>query len=237
MRFPRELKRLRELDHHADDNPVVRLREPDVVHLALFLANGFFCNADRTQDFHNAGAQSRHERAHWRCGKESGEEGALGDRENELRATDVEQVRVPVSESRRGRSRRGVGRDLHAVEEAGGAAKGEHGDVSSTSESLTFACGWTFIGRTREVVTRAMDEYQEFLDDFGGPPLDDAAIAALLARARATDDVDLRRLVKQFQAVRSAASWLLQHIEQAEGARAIEENFQLKIARLFVRNQ
>jgi len=78
------------------------------------------------------------------------------------------------------------------------------------------------------------DTEEEWLEDFGAPSLTESQIDALLANARETQNVDLRRLVKEFRAVRAAAEWLLLHVEDNEGRDVIESNDVLKLARFLV---
>ena len=82
-----------------------------------------------------------------------------------------------------------------------------------------------------------MEDESEFLEDFGAVPLSDAELEALLERARATNDTDLRRLVKQHRAVRFAGGAFLEHIEATQGPEVIAESSKLKIARFFLRGR
>jgi hypothetical protein len=74
----------------------------------------------------------------------------------------------------------------------------------------------------------------EWMEDFGAPALTEVQIEALLTRARVTQNVDLRRLIKEFRTVRVAAEWLLQYIESKEGPDVINNNEVLKVARFLV---
>ncbi|MBX3193388.1 MAG: hypothetical protein KF819_40775 [Labilithrix sp.] len=82
-----------------------------------------------------------------------------------------------------------------------------------------------------------MNDEEEFLEDFGAVALSDSELEALLERARATDDAELRRLVKQHRAVRYAGEALLSHVESTQGLAVINANPMLKIARFFLRGR
>jgi hypothetical protein len=59
------------------------------------------------------------------------------------------------------------------------------------------------------------DQEDEFYEDFGTPSFTDAQLEELLLRARETNDVTLRRLVKQLRTLRLAAEAALQSVEAA----------------------
>lgn len=75
---------------------------------------------------------------------------------------------------------------------------------------------------------------EEFFQDFGASRLDDAAVNSLLVRARATHDVELRRLVKEVQMWRFLAPHLLDRVVP-RGAHMDESDAVLKWARFVVR--
>lgn len=82
-----------------------------------------------------------------------------------------------------------------------------------------------------------MSEEEEFLEDFGAPALSDTELEALLERARATDDTELRRLVKQHRAIRFAGEMLLRHVESTQGPAFIDANPTLRVARFLLRGR
>lgn len=80
-----------------------------------------------------------------------------------------------------------------------------------------------------------MEEEAEFLEDFGAVALSEAELDVLLERARATNDAQLRRLVKQHRAVRFAGEAFLAHVESTQGPAVIDGSPKLKIARFLLR--
>jgi hypothetical protein len=81
-----------------------------------------------------------------------------------------------------------------------------------------------------------MEPEQEFLEDFGARRLADSAVIALLERARAAGDVDLRRLAKEVQMWRNVAPLLLDRLVPA-GAPIDENDAMLKLARFVIRGE
>jgi hypothetical protein len=81
-----------------------------------------------------------------------------------------------------------------------------------------------------------MDREQECLEDFGAPRLEESAVDALLERARATGDVDLRRLAKEVQVWRHVAPLLLDRLAPA-GSPLDEGDALLKFARFLIRGE
>jgi hypothetical protein len=74
----------------------------------------------------------------------------------------------------------------------------------------------------------------EFFDDFGAPALTDAELEGVLERARAAGDADVRRLAKQYAALRRASGWLLAHLEGSESAAAVREGEAARLVRFLV---
>jgi len=79
-----------------------------------------------------------------------------------------------------------------------------------------------------------MDSYDEFLDDFGSTGLTDAELAQLLARARSTNDRELRLLIKQYRALRRAAGWVLESLEEGSDVAGIRTAEPTRLLRFLV---
>lgn len=73
----------------------------------------------------------------------------------------------------------------------------------------------------------------EFLDDFGAA-LGEADLAALLARARASRDQDLRRLVKQYVALCRTTRDLLATVDEIDDIAAVRHCEIARYARFLV---
>jgi len=79
-----------------------------------------------------------------------------------------------------------------------------------------------------------MKAEREFLEEFGARPLEASAVEALLDRARATGDLELRRLAKEVQVWRHLGPLLLDRLAPA-GAPFDDGDALLKIARFLIR--
>jgi hypothetical protein len=77
---------------------------------------------------------------------------------------------------------------------------------------------------------------QEFLEDFGAPRLSVSAVEDLLARARASGDVDLRRLAKEVQLWRWLVPQLLDRLAPVGSAPSDGDSL-LKMARVLIRGE
>lgn len=77
---------------------------------------------------------------------------------------------------------------------------------------------------------------QEWFEDFGARFLEDAAVQAILDRARASGDTELRRLVKEVLTWRGLAPLLLDRVVVA-GAPIDESDAFLKYARFVIRGE
>lgn len=73
----------------------------------------------------------------------------------------------------------------------------------------------------------------EFDEDFGAPVPDAAELDRMLAEARATGDVRLRRLIKHHQTLKYIAEFLLLRVE--ETGDLPQDNQALKLARFIIR--
>jgi hypothetical protein len=77
---------------------------------------------------------------------------------------------------------------------------------------------------------------EEFFEDFGATRLADSAVQALLVRARASGDVDLRRLAKEVRVWRRIAPTLLDRIAP-RGSPIDDSDALLKLARFIIRGE
>lgn len=58
-------------------------------------------------------------------------------------------------------------------------------------------------------------ELEEFYEDFGAQPLSGSELDAMMERARAASDIQLRQLIKEVQTLRWLLPVLLERIETA----------------------
>jgi hypothetical protein len=77
---------------------------------------------------------------------------------------------------------------------------------------------------------------KEFLEDFGARRLEDAAVEALLERARGAGDADLRLLAREVKVWRQVAPLLLDRLAPA-GSPLDEGDALLKFARFLIRGE
>ena len=82
-----------------------------------------------------------------------------------------------------------------------------------------------------------METDDEFFEDFGAAAIPDAALEALLTRSRQNGDLELRRLVKQFQTLRHVSGLLLERIETSCSPGELEVDQVLKLARFIIRGE
>jgi hypothetical protein len=73
----------------------------------------------------------------------------------------------------------------------------------------------------------------EFDEDFGAPVPDGEELDRMLANARASGDVRLRRLIKHHQTLKHVAEFLLQRVEDLDDLPP--DNQALKLARFVIR--
>jgi hypothetical protein len=81
------------------------------------------------------------------------------------------------------------------------------------------------------------DTDEEFFEDFGAAEMSDTELEVLLNRARANGDRELRRLVKQFQALRYVTALLLERIEAYGSPEELTADQAVKLARFVVRSE
>lgn len=79
-----------------------------------------------------------------------------------------------------------------------------------------------------------MNGAEEFLEDFGEQALSVADLERLLERARATNDRDLRILVKQYQALKRVTGELLERTESTLRGSQSQQDQILKLAHFLV---
>ena len=77
-------------------------------------------------------------------------------------------------------------------------------------------------------------ELEEFYEDFGVQPLPASELDAILERARAASDRELRLLVKEVQALRWLLPILIERVEKCEGVSHGTEDNVLKLARFII---
>jgi hypothetical protein len=75
---------------------------------------------------------------------------------------------------------------------------------------------------------------KEFLEDFGATSFSDEELNTILDRARQSGDLELRRLVKQLQALRHISLALLERVEELP---ARDQDQVLKLARFIIRGE
>jgi hypothetical protein len=79
-----------------------------------------------------------------------------------------------------------------------------------------------------------VNEAEEFLEDFGEQALSAADLERLLERACATNDRDLRVLVKQYQALKHVTGELLERTESTLRGSQSQQDQILKLAHFLI---
>ena len=120
-----------------------------------------------------------------------------------------------------------------AVDTAGGDPQTLEAADALSREPARWPLKGSIASQTEESVEDNEPE-DEFFEDFGAARLSDSSLQDVLRRARASGDVDLRRLVKEVQMWRQVAPSLLDRLSPP-GAQIDESDALLKIARFLIR--